>query len=54
MELLGKSTSDGRSGRNDPGDIIPGRMLENKVSNLQRGKGNSKGSVPCEKNAHIM
>ena len=36
---LGKSTSDGNRGRNDPGDINPGKTLRNDFSNLHRGNG---------------
>lgn len=32
---LGKSTKDGKSGRNDPGDINPGKNFKKESSNLQ-------------------
>lgn len=32
---LGRSTSDGNSGRYDPGDIIPGKTFKNSFSNLE-------------------
>lgn len=35
---LGKSTKDGKSGRNDPGDINPGKTFKNDFSNLQSNR----------------
>ena len=38
MNSLGMSTSDGNSGRNDPGDINPGNTLRNDFSSLDGKK----------------